>query len=89
MKTDDILAARTIYKFEKFTSVYYTKLHSQSCLYLLIIYMKNSTDIDSPRQTKFWQRTRAFCNLHSCYNFVLVLHESALLYYRNNSDNRS
>lgn len=87
MKTDDILAARAIYNFEKFTSVYYTKLHSQLCLYLLIIYMKNSTD--SPRQTKFWQRTRAFCNLHSCYNFVLVLHESALLYYRNNSDNRS
>ena len=40
MKTDDILAARAIYKFEKFTSVYHTKLHSQSCLYLLIIYKK-------------------------------------------------
>ena len=27
------------------------------------------------RQTKFLKRVRAICNLHSCYNVALVLHE--------------
>ena len=32
------------------------------------------------RQSKFWKHTRAICNLNSCYNFAIVLHENALVF---------
>ena len=33
----------------------------------------------SQDRRKFWKRASAICNLHLCYNFVLVLHENALI----------
>ena len=31
-------------------------------------------------QIKFWKRVRAICNLHSCYNFALMLHDKVLVF---------
>ena len=31
-------------------------------------------------QTKFCKWVCAICNLHSCYNFALVLHEKSLIF---------
>ena len=56
--------------FEKFTSAYYTKLQEKSCYYLLIIFMKKH--YWESRQWKFWKHMQAICNLHSCYNFMLL-----------------
>lgn len=45
---------------------------------------------------KFWKRARAICNLHSCYNFLLMLHKNAFVfsqleaqvdYYTENTEN--
>ena len=33
-----------------------------------------------PREKKFWKRARAICNLHSYYNFAIVLHKNALFF---------
>ena len=41
----------------------YIKLHEKSFCYLSNIYMRKA----SQRVEKFWWRTRAICNLHSCY----------------------
>ena len=32
------------------------------------------------RQKKFGKHACAICNLHSCYNFALMLHENALIF---------
>ena len=56
--------------FEKFTSAYYTKWQEKSCHILLIIYIKKTTQ----------KGAGAICNLLSCYNFALVLHEIALVF---------
>ena len=41
------------------------------------------------RQTKFWKRARAICNLHSCYNFALVLYKNALVFSQSKARNFS
>ena len=60
------------------TSAYCTKLREKQCSYLLIMYMENITE--NQGKCKFLQRTCAICNLHSCYNFVLMLHEIAFVF---------
>ena len=62
---------------EKFTSAYYAKLQEKSRYYLLIIYMKNITESQDRRH---FESLYAFCNLHPCYNFALVLHQNALVF---------
>ena len=39
------------------------------------------------RQTKFLTHACAICNLHSYYNFALVLHENALVYSQSEAPN--
>ena len=39
------------------------------------------------RQSKFWKRARAICNLHSSYNFALVLHENTLVFSKSEAHN--
>ena len=47
---------------------------------LLIDNNVNEKTSQKSRQTKFSKHsTLAICNLHSCYNFALVLHENALV----------
>ena len=63
-------------------------------LLLLIMYMKkNITKVKTDELSK---RARAICNLHSCYNFLLVLHKNAFVfsqleaqvdYYTENTEN--
>ena len=65
--------------FEEFTSAYYTKLQEKSRYYLLIMYMKNITESQDRRN---FESLYAFCNLHPCYNFALVLHQNALVFSR-------
>ena len=53
-----------------------TKLHMKSCCYLIIISMKKcSTESQDGRN---FGSSRAICNLHSCYNFALVIHEKCI-----------
>ena len=52
-----------------------TKLHEESCCYLLIICMKNAL---KKVKTDDILAARTICNLHSCYNFALVLSKNAL-----------
>ena len=36
-------------------------------------------NIKEVKTDELLKRARAICNLHSCYNFALVLHENALV----------
>ena len=59
---------------------YYVKLQEKSRYYLLIMYMKNITESQDRRH---FESLYAFCNLHPCYNFALVLHQNALVLHQN------
>ena len=72
---------------EQFTSAYCTKFLEKSCYLLLIMYMKKHHS--KSRQTKFWKRARAVCNLHQCFNFALVLHENAVVFSQSGARNFS
>ena len=63
-------------------------------LLLLIMYMKKN--IKEVKTDELLKRARAICNLHSCYNFALVLPENAFVfsqleaqvdYYTENTEN--
>ena len=41
------------------------------------VHEKNITEVKTDELSK---RARAICNLHSCYNFALVLHENAFVF---------
>ena len=56
---------------------YYVKLQEKLLYYLLIMYMKNITESQDRRH---FESLYAFCNLHPCYNFALVLHQNALVF---------
>ena len=71
--------------FENFTSAYYTKLQEKLCYYLLIMYMEKHHR--KSRQTKFWELARAICNLHTCYNFALMLRENAPVFSQSEARN--
>ena len=62
---------------ENFTCAYYAKLREKSRYYLLIMYMKNITE---SQDRQHFESLYAFCNLHPCYNFALVLHQNALVF---------
>ena len=47
---------------------------------LLLVNNVHEKNITESGQTKFWKRLRAICNLHSCYNFALLLHENSLIF---------
>ena len=53
-------------------------MQEKSCYNLLTMYMKKHHR--KSRQTKFWKCVSPFCNLHSFYNFALVLHAKALVF---------
>ena len=48
-----------------------TKVHSKSCCYFLIIYMKKASQT---AETDEILTAHAICSLHSCYNTAIVLH---------------
>ena len=63
--------------FEKFTSAYFAKLHHKTCCFLLITLIKKTSQ-RFKRDVNF-SSLLAICNLYSCYNFTLVLHEISLV----------
>ena len=63
---------------EKCSSAYYTKLQEKSRYCLIIIYMKKKK-ITVGQGRRNFETVGTVCNFHSCYKFVLVLHENALV----------
>ena len=58
--------------FEKFTRIYWHQIARKIMLLLFNnVHRKKKRRKSGP--TKFWKRARATCNLHSCYNFAIVL----------------
>ena len=70
-----IVRARAL---EKCSSAYYTKLQEKSRYCLIIIYMKKKK-ITVGQGRRNFETVGTVCNFHSCYKFVLVLHENALV----------
>ena len=70
-----IIRARAL---EKCSSAYYTKLQEKSRYCLIIIYMKKKK-ITVGQGRRNFETVDTVCNFHSCYKFVLVLHENALV----------
>ena len=48
------------------------------------MYMKNIAESQDSRN---FESAHAICNLYSCYNFALVLHENALVYSQSEARN--
>ena len=71
-----IVRARAL---EKCSSAYYTKLQEKSRYCLIIIYMKKKKKITVGQGRRNFETVGTVCNFHSCYKFVLVLHENALV----------
>ena len=69
-----IVRARAL---EKCSSAYYTKLQENSRYCLIIIYMKKKITVGQGRRN--FETVGTVCNFHSCYKFVLVLHENAIV----------
>ena len=70
-----IVRARAL---EKCSSAYYTKLQEKSRYCLILIYMKKKkTTVGQGRRN--FETVGTVCNFHSCYKFVLVLHENAIV----------
>ena len=70
-----IVRARAL---EKCSSAYYTKLQEKSRYCLIIIYMKKKK-ITVGQGRRNFETVGTVCNFHSCYKFVLVLHENAIV----------
>ena len=70
-----IVRARAL---EKCSSAYYTKLQEKSRYCLILIYMKKKK-ITVGQSRRNFETVGTVCNFHSCYKFVLVLHENALV----------
>ena len=70
-----IVRARAL---DKCSSAYYTKLQEKSRYCLIIIYMKKKK-ITVGQGRRNFETVGTVCNSHSCYKFVLVLHENALV----------
>ena len=72
--------------FEKFASVYYTKLQKKSCYYLLIMCVKKHHR--ESKQTKF-ESVGMLSVICLCYNFALVLQENAHVFSQSKAHNFS
>ena len=70
-----IVRARAL---DKCSSAYYTKLQEKSRYCLILIYMKKKK-ITVGQSRRNFETVGTVCNFHSCYKFVLVLHENALV----------
>ena len=69
-----IVRARAL---DKCSSAYYTKLQEKSRYCLILIYMKKKITVGQSRRN--FETVGTVCNFHSCYKFLLVLHENALV----------
>ena len=67
--------------FEKFTSAYFTKLHHKTCCNV-----NKKTSQRFKRDVNF-SILLAICNLYSCYNVALVLHEISLVFSQSDACN--
>ena len=69
--------------FEKFTSAYFTKLHRKTCCNV------NKKTSQRFKKDVNFSILLAICNLYSCYNVALVLHEISLVFSQSDACNFS
>ena len=70
--------------FQKFIIAYHTKLHEKLLLLVTNFQGKNITERQNRRN---FESVRVICNLNSCHNFALVLHENALFFSQSQARN--
>ena len=61
---------------------YYTKLQEK-----LLVNNVHEKNIAESQDRRNFESVRAICNLHSCYNFALVLHENAPVFSQSEASN--
>ena len=72
--------------FEKFASVYYTKLLKKSCYLLIMCVKKNITESQNKQNFESVGMLSVIC---LCYNFALVLQENAHVFSQSKAHNFS